>query len=43
MFPNNRKQESADCKLPPRFSFKSRLNSLSKVMSYERKEEGVSN
>lgn len=31
MFPNNRKQESADCKLPPRFSFQSRLNSLSKV------------
>lgn len=31
LFPNNRKQESADCKLPPRFSFQSRLNSLSKV------------
>lgn len=41
MFPNNRKQESADCKLPPRFSFKSRLNSLSKVMSYERKERSA--
>lgn len=34
MFPNNRKQESADCKLPPRFSFQSRLNSLSKVTKY---------
>lgn len=31
LFPNNRKQESADCKLPPSFSFQSRLNSLSKV------------